>query len=359
MYRVIQWGTGATGKNAIKAIAQNPDLELVGARVYDPSKVGQDAGLIAGTNPLGVLATDNEQAILALDADCILWMGAPTMFLPGASIDDEIASLCRMLDSKKNVISIVHSPFLHVATTPEIMREPIEAACQRAGVSFHFSGIDPGFVSEVLALTMTGICRRIDELTVREIKDFSTYVNAQVLFEVMGFGRPPNPEVQDRYVNQMMTAYGSSLRKIAECLGETISEIAPYIEVETARDDFDIVAGPISKGTISAIRYGFDAYVGDRARLNMTRINRLNQNQALSWPQGHSHIVKVVGDPSFEVNFQLAPDDDRDALADSTISAAAHAVNTIPVVCEAPSGIRTRLEMPMVTGRHSMKAMAV
>ncbi len=356
MHRVIQWGTGSTGKHAIRGIARNPDLELVGARVYDPKKVGEDAGLIADTGPLGVLATDDEQAVLDLDADCILWMGAPTMFMPGADIDAEIAGLCRMLSSGKNVISIVHSPFLHVATLPPNMRDPIEAACDKAGVSFHFSGIDPGFVSEVVALTMTGLCRRIDKLVVREVKDFSTYVNAQVLFDVMGFGKPPDAQAQNRYVMAMMSSYGSSLRQIAGGLGETITKIAPHIEVRTADEDFQIVAGSISAGTISALRYGFDAYIGDTVKLSMVRINRLNDKQAPDWPHGHGHMVKVTGDPSFEVNLQLATETGRDELADSTICAAMHAVNSIPAVCQAPPGIRTALDMAMVTGRHAMKS---
>src|SRR4029077_12790138 len=71
VYRVIQWGTGNVGTHALRAIIERTDMELVGLRVYSPDKVGKDAGEVVGASPTGVLATDDVDAILALDADCV------------------------------------------------------------------------------------------------------------------------------------------------------------------------------------------------------------------------------------------------------------------------------------------------
>lgn len=45
--RVVQWATGTTGRLALRAVIEDPELELVGVRVYDPEKVGKDAGALA------------------------------------------------------------------------------------------------------------------------------------------------------------------------------------------------------------------------------------------------------------------------------------------------------------------------
>ena len=42
--RVVQWATGTTGRLALRAVVDAPDLQLVGVRVYDAAKLGMDAG---------------------------------------------------------------------------------------------------------------------------------------------------------------------------------------------------------------------------------------------------------------------------------------------------------------------------
>ena len=72
-YRVIQWATGTVGVHAVPAIASHPDLELAGLWVHSDSKAGRDAGEICGTGKLGVTATQDADALLAMDADCICY----------------------------------------------------------------------------------------------------------------------------------------------------------------------------------------------------------------------------------------------------------------------------------------------
>jgi len=72
-YRVVQWSTGHVGKHAIAGIDARPDLDLVGVWVSNPAKVGKDAGELAGLGrELGVAATNDADALLALKPDCIV-----------------------------------------------------------------------------------------------------------------------------------------------------------------------------------------------------------------------------------------------------------------------------------------------
>src|SRR5947209_3965626 len=94
---VIQWATGGVGRAAIEAVAAHPELELVGCWVHSSAKEGVDAGELAGIAPLGVAATNDIEALLALGADCIVY----TPLLP----DEEL--VCRMLASGANVVTPV------------------------------------------------------------------------------------------------------------------------------------------------------------------------------------------------------------------------------------------------------------
>ncbi len=100
--RIIQWGTGNVGKHALRAIVERPDLELVGLRVYNPDKVGKDAGALLDQAPIGVLATDDIEQILPIDADCVCYTAlGSTLSDAEAPLDD----ICRLLASGKNVVS--------------------------------------------------------------------------------------------------------------------------------------------------------------------------------------------------------------------------------------------------------------
>src|SRR5437016_11273081 len=73
-YRVVQWAAGRMGKKAIRAVVDHPDLELVGLHVHSGDKEGKDAGVLAGTSPVGILATRGIEDVVALEPDCVLYM---------------------------------------------------------------------------------------------------------------------------------------------------------------------------------------------------------------------------------------------------------------------------------------------
>src|SRR5665213_1909199 len=100
MRRVVQWGTGPVGRHSVAAVVAHPDLELVGAYVYSDHKEGRDVGEISGIGPVGTTTTMNRDEILALDADCVLYM-AQGDANPTAALDD----ICGLLASGKNVVS--------------------------------------------------------------------------------------------------------------------------------------------------------------------------------------------------------------------------------------------------------------
>ena len=100
-YKVIQWATGSMGKTCLRAIIDHPSMELAGLFVYSPGKVGLDAGEIARRDTTSIIATDNIEDILQLDADIVLHTAQ--IQAPYSFHNDDI---CRLLASGKNVIII-------------------------------------------------------------------------------------------------------------------------------------------------------------------------------------------------------------------------------------------------------------
>ena len=183
--KVIQWATGTVGIHAVPGIVAHPDLELVGLWVHSDSKAGQDAGTLCGTEPTGVIATQDVDALLALDADVICYT-ASSDIRPGGVVDD----ICRMLASGKDVVGTSFVPLLFPAAAGEGVLDRLEAACQEGGTSFYNSGIDPGFGNAGLAIHLAALCKEVDTIRMMEIVNYATWDNPFTMFEIMGFGKP-------------------------------------------------------------------------------------------------------------------------------------------------------------------------
>ena len=92
-YRVIQWATGNVGSRGLRTVIEHPDMELVGLWVSSDAKVGKDAGELAGIAPVGIKATNSAGDLIALEADCVLYMRQ------GMDVDE----VCAILESGKNI----------------------------------------------------------------------------------------------------------------------------------------------------------------------------------------------------------------------------------------------------------------
>src|SRR5215471_11330800 len=245
-YRVIQWATGHVGKHALRAIAQHPELELVGLWVSSDAKAGKDAGELCGIGPVGVRATRDADALLALKADCVSY-AASTDYRPIEAIED----MCRILASGKHVVTSSFVPLIYPwQVIPEFAKQ-LEAACQQGRTSFFCSGIDPGFSPDTLPIVLSSLSERIDSVRAQEIFNYATYDQPETLFEVMGFGKPPGTLVPLLFPGALTMAWGPSVRMVADALGVDLEDIQQHYVQEPAPESFDIPCGRIEKGTVA------------------------------------------------------------------------------------------------------------
>src|SRR5581483_9527885 len=144
------------------------ELELVGLKCHTESKQGVDAGEIAGTAPVGVSATRDAQELIAREADCVLFMPRDTMQLDptvaGSPSREWVDAVVPILRSGKNVITpIANGMHWRQLADGPALRDELQAAGEAGGASIYFTGIDPGFVTDALAITMSSVCARIED----------------------------------------------------------------------------------------------------------------------------------------------------------------------------------------------------
>ena len=185
--RVVVWGTGFVGKMVIPEIVRHPAFELVGVGVSDPEKVGRDVGEICGIGPVGITATDDVDALVALRPDALVHYG-PT----AAHADDNIARHRRLPAGRHRRVLDGHDPVgvaVHGPRTRRRWIDPITEACEPGGASCFTTGIDPGFANDLFPMTLMGLCSEVRQVRALEILD---YINYEGDYEdEMGIGRPP------------------------------------------------------------------------------------------------------------------------------------------------------------------------
>jgi 2,4-diaminopentanoate dehydrogenase len=335
-YRVVQWATGNIGTRALRSVIEHPTLDLAGVWVHAPDKAGRDAGDLCGLDATGVAATNDIEDVVALGADCVLYM-------PRALDADEV---CRLLASGANVVT-TRGEFHHPASMDPALRQRVEDACAAGGTSIHSTGSSPGFISEAVPLVLTSIQRRLDQLTIDEFADLSRRPSPDLLFNIMGFGRAPAAFDEGR-LSHGRTSFGPSLRLVADTLGLPLDDIEASGEVALAARTVEIAAGTLEAGTVAAQRLTVAGMRDGRPLLRFrahwyctTELDPAWDLAATGWR------VTVDGDAPLDVDLRFSVPIER--MGDVSPGYTAHrAVNAVPVVCAAAPGIRTTVDLPQV-----------
>jgi hypothetical protein len=342
-YRVIQWATGNVGRAAVEGVVSHPELELVGAWVHSADKAGRDVGELCGVGPLGVRTTNDVDAILALDAECVLY----SPLLP--ALDDVV----RLLESGKNVVTPVG--WFYPFHTPGMAE--LEAACHRGGVTLHGTGIHPGGITELLPMTVSSLTRNVRHVRAEEFSDIRVYRAELVVKEIMLFGKRPEDAKASPMLDLLGVGFGQSIDMIAAALGFRLdAERRGTHEMAVATRPITTPVGVLDTGTVAAQRFTWQGTVGGTPVVT-ARVNWLMGERDLDPPWtigGERFEVEIEGDPSIHTTFRGLQPDFATADLDRNpgiVATAMHCVNAIPYVCKAAPGIRTYLDLPLMSGR--------
>lgn len=335
-YRVVQWATGNIGSRSLRAVIEHPQLELVGLHVNSADKEGRDAGDLCGLGRTGVTATRGLDSVLALDADCVVYMQQ------GYDLD----VICALLGSGTNVVT-TSGEFHHPGSMDPGERERVEAACALGSSSIHSTGSSPGFITEAVPLVLTSIQRRLDRLRIEEFADLSSRNSPELLFDLMGYGRDRASFDPGRWAHGAHS-FGPSLRLMGEALGLPLESVESTGEVAVATRDVEIAAGKVPAGTVAAQRMTVSGLRRGEVLLSFSATWYCTAEIDADWELGRGGWRLVVdGDCPLDVEIRLAIP--LEHMAETTPGYTANrAVNAVPFVCEASPGIRTSVDLPQV-----------
>ncbi len=352
--RVALIGTGNCGSLALRQLIEDARFDLTGVWVSSEAKVGKDAGELARLDvTTGVVAVNDMDAIIGAAPDCVVYCA-----MGDVRPREALADVRGLLEAGINVVG--SSPgFLEYpwGVIPDRTVERVETAARQGNASLFITGVDPGFVTDLLPLALASTCQSIEQIRMMEIADYATYDGATVMFDVMGFGKPVAQEVADLpflyQPGMLSSAWGVGIRQLAAGLGVELDEIRDSVEQEPAPEDFDVAVGTIKKGTVAAVRFLIEGVVGGRPALVVEHVTRLRGDLRPDWAQpaqeGGSYRVEITGEPSYVMDISpTSRNGDHNYAA--ILAAAGRIVNAIPEVVASAPGIRSTLDLPLVKG---------
>lgn len=339
--RVIQWTTGNIGRRSGHAILSRPDLELVGVYAHGADKIGTDAADLCGWHePTGVLATDDVAALLALGADACcynpLW--------------PDVDELVGLLESGVNVCT--SAAWITGGKQSPADRARIEEACRQGGTSIFGSGAHPG-MTNVIAMTLSGSCERVEEIRITESVDCSTYESAGTQI-AMGFSQDPATPGLAETVRRESEVFAESAAMMADALGVQLDRLTFDVTFTAATGDSDLGFMQIPEGTVAGVMGHHRGWVGDRNVVSVGFNWTMGSHVTPPKPLAHGHVIQVFGVPNMRTVLHCLPPagwTETGFMGLGMIYTALPVTNAIPYVVAAAPGIVTLADLPPITGR--------
>lgn len=325
----------------MRAIATHPGLELVGCFAWGDDKVGRDAGELCDIDPVGVLATNDVDSLIALQPDCVVYNPK------WPSVDE----LVHILSSGINVVAT--AAFITGRGLGESAQARIAAACNTGGTSILGTGMNPGFAN-LLGIVSAQICDRVDSITITESVDSTGYDSPETEIPI-GFGRAIDDPALPSMTEAATAVFGDAVELVADALGIELDEIRCDAEYAITTEDLDLGSWAIAANTVAGVHVVWKGVVGERTVISLVARWRKGQHLKPDWRLEHGYLIEVQGQPCVRTKLEVFPPSDfaaksfADYMVLGMIMTALPAINAIKQVCAAAPGIVTYNDVLLTT----------
>ncbi len=326
--KIAQFGLGPIGLETLKLAATKPWAEIVGGIDIDPAKAGQDLGALTQTRTLAGRRVYRSLADLVAEVKPdVIYHTAVSRFR------DAFEQIAPLLQRGINVVSSCEELVFPHLREPDLAAQ-LDAICCQAGARVVGSGVNPGFVMDLLPVCLTGICRQVHAVHVRRVVNAST--RRAPLQKKIGSGLPPAEF--ERLLAEGKAGHAGlkeSLALIAHCLGWKLSGLTETGGPVVADREIRTQYFHVRKGQTCGLRQRAEAQVNGKVCLTLELEMRLGA------PNPHD-AIQIDGDPPLQVRIEGGVAGDQ-----ATVAAL---VNTTPRLLQAPPGLRlmTDLAVPHI-----------
>jgi len=323
--RVVQFGVGPIGASIARLARQKGSLEIVGAVDNDPAKAGRDLGEVVGASdaPWGIPISARPGAELEKPVDVVVH--STTSYLTGV-----MAELLGILAAGCCIVSTCEELAYPYRKHPDLSAR-LDAAAKDEGVALVGVGVNPGFVMDKLLLTLSTASQRVDWAKALRIVDASK--RRLPLQKKIGAGMTPE-EFRRQVDAGVIKHHGlpESIAMVADGLGFALDEISETIEPVIARERVKTEFLEVAAGQVAGVHQSASGKAAGKEKILM-------ELQMYVGAQKPADTVELKGEPNLTLTIPGGTHGD--------IATAAVAVNAIPQILAAPSGLKTVRDLPL------------
>jgi 4-hydroxy-tetrahydrodipicolinate reductase len=321
--KVVQYGLGPIGCKSVQYLVERGHFELVGAIDSDQGKVGVDVGELAELpKKLGIHVTDDSENLLRqVDAEVVV-------LTTTSSLEQIRPQVLEIISCGKNVVSTCEELMYPWQTNPSLAKE-IDVAAREQGVSVLSTGVNPGFLMDFLPLVMTGDCRDVEKVTVERIQD--AQYRRLPFQKKIGAGLTVR-EFEDRVRAGNLRHVGltESMHLLASGLGWKLDKTEDNVEPVVASQEVITANLTIEPGRALGVNQIGRGYIGDKELITLVFRATIRE------PEPRDRVL-IQGTPSIDMAIEEGVNGDT--------ATCAIIVNAIPVVIQAPAGLRTMADI--------------
>ena len=323
--RVVQYGLGPIGSSIVRLMRQKDSLEIVGAIDKDPAKAGRDLGEVVGESdaPWGVSISPDATPMLEKPVDVIVHSTSSYLTSVMEQLLECIAAGCCVVSTCEELAY----PF---RKHPELS-QTLDTAAKEEGVALVGTGVNPGFVMDKLALTLSAAAQRIDWLSAVRIVDASK--RRLPLQKKIGAGMTPE-EFRAQVAAGVIKHHGlpESIAMVADGLGFALDDISETIEPVIAEEIIKTEFLEVAPGQVAGVHQIARGSSGGKERIFM----ELKMYVGARHP---ADTVALKGEPHLTLTIPGGTHGD--------VATAAVVVNSIPAILAANAGLRTSRDLPL------------
>jgi hypothetical protein len=323
--RVIQYGIGPIGASIIKLLREKESVEIVGAIDSDPAKIGKDLAEVvsASDGPWGVKVSGDAKGVLDQSADVV-------MHTTSSSLPKVMEQLLACLDVGSCVVSTCEELSYPYRAHPQLA-DQLDKAAKESGVALVGTGVNPGFVMDKLVITLAGVSQRIHHVKAVRVVDASK--RRLPLQRKIGAGMSVD-EFRAKVKEGTIKHVGlpESVAMVADSFGFRVDEITESIEPKIAEERVQTEFLTVDPGQAAGVHQIARGLSEGKELIYM-------ELQMYVGAKDPADTVELQGHPNISLTIPGGSHGD--------IATASVAVNSIPAILDAQSGLRTSRDLPI------------
>ncbi len=330
--KVVIWGFGAMGKGIAEMIMEKEGLEITGVCDLHPD--------LEKKSIFSVLGKTNEDIAndvqISSDIDSLLNKEVDVLFIATDSYTSKsFPKIKKGLENGINVISTAEEMAYPYANEPELSKD-IDEIAKKNNVSVLGTGINPGFVMDVLALSLTGAMTKVDSIEVKRVNSLSPF--GPTVMEEQGVGISLDEFNRKLKDNELAGHVGfkESVYMIADALGVEIKDFSQQMKPIVTSVDRESKYGKAQTGQLAGIDMTAQGYIDNKLFIDMKHPQQIEPETEGTQTGDY---IKILGEPN--INMSITPE------IDGGFGTIAMCVNMIPHVINASPGLKTMIDLPV------------